>query len=363
MLRPRPTTRRRLPGPAVGAILTAALTGLAAPGWSNTVRAVSWDHNAAANTILTIACSEPIDPASFRSYPVPDPPRTVVVLKDIGGPVEPDVLTIGDHNVERVRLGYKQDRSEPELHIVLDLRSDAVELLDLRLEGTRLYAELGVSPLAVATPTPAPSPSPMPPVTPSPTSSTLPTPTPSPAPTHTAAASPTPVPPVIVPAAAPPRLAAGDAESPPVSELGSAVAGSKPPPGTTVAEAERPSTGAIRVVDIAAGPRGDGSTLLRITADRRLPQGCARILEVDHDPPRIVLSIRGASAPDLRRSLDFEDANLDRVRLVHDAETSTGELHLVLQLSRSGVTASEMNQVGRHLVIRLTPPSSTPSTP
>lgn len=102
-----------------------------------------------------------------------------------------------------------------------------------------------------------------------------------------------------------------------------------------------------------ASLRNDGSTLLRITANGRIPQGIARTLEITDAPPRIILSLRGMSAPDLPRTIDIGDPNLARIRLVHDAETSEGELHLVLHLERPGVSVIELNQVGPHLVLQL----------
>ena len=107
------------------------------------------------------------------------------------------------------------------------------------------------------------------------------------------------------------------------------------------------------MVDISAGDRGDGSTLLRVTADRRLPVGCLRTLEVAGDEPRIIVTLRGVSAPDLPRSLDLDDPLLERVRLVHDAETVEGELHLVLYPAGGRVFVSETAQVGPHVVVQL----------
>jgi hypothetical protein len=68
------------------------------------------------------------------------------------------------------------------------------------------------------------------------------------------------------------------------------------------------------------------------------------------------LTIQGISAPDLPRTISIGDPNLDRIRLIHDAETSTGELHLVLQLERAGVSVIELKQVGPHLVLQLAAP-------
>lgn len=76
------------------------------------------------------------------------------------------------------------------------------------------------------------------------------------------------------------------------------------------------------------------------------------------DQPRIVVTMLGISAPDLPRTIEFDDVNLRRIRLIHDAETSDGELHMVLQPSRAGVAIAEMKQLGSHLVVVLSPPAS-----
>jgi hypothetical protein len=75
------------------------------------------------------------------------------------------------------------------------------------------------------------------------------------------------------------------------------------------------------------------------------------------DPPRIVVTMRGVSAPDLPRAIEFDDVNLRRIRLIHDAETSEGELHMLLQPSQTGVAITEMKQLGQHLVVVLSPPT------
>ena len=120
---------------------------------------------------------------------------------------------------------------------------------------------------------------------------------------------------------------------------------------TPIPVAEAPV--ASHVIDIVATPRGDGSTLLRITADGDLPKGCARHLEVDDDPPRIVLTIRDVSAPELPRSIEIGGQYIERIRLIHDADVSQGELHLVLHLTNPGISVTELKQVGPNLVLRL----------
>jgi hypothetical protein len=107
------------------------------------------------------------------------------------------------------------------------------------------------------------------------------------------------------------------------------------------------------VVDVTVSGRPDGSILVRITADGRIPQGRARFIEVSGDPPRVVVTIRGLSAPDLPRSMKIDEPGIDRIRLIHDAETIDGELHVVLLLARPPLRVETMQQVGPNLVVLL----------
>jgi hypothetical protein len=108
-----------------------------------------------------------------------------------------------------------------------------------------------------------------------------------------------------------------------------------------------------RVVEVSASSRGDGTTLLRITADGKIPLGSSRFIAVAGEPARIIVTMRALRAPDLPRTFALDNPLIDRVRLVHDAETSDGELHLVLQLARANTQVVEMQQIGPHLVLLL----------
>jgi hypothetical protein len=73
-------------------------------------------------------------------------------------------------------------------------------------------------------------------------------------------------------------------------------------------------------------------------------------------PPRLIVSIRSVSAPNLPRTIDAGGPNVDRIRLVHGADTTSGELHLVLQLTHPGVRVVDQRQVGENLVLQLALP-------
>ncbi|MGD8440542.1 MAG: hypothetical protein PVG53_08390, partial [Holophagae bacterium] len=93
-----------------------------------------------------------------------------------------------------------------------------------------------------------------------------------------------------------------------------------------------------------------------ITADGRLPRGHARVMTMSGVPPRLIVSIRSVSAPNLPRTIDAGGPNVDRIRLVHGADTTSGELHLVLQLTHPGVRVVDQRQVGENLVLQLALP-------
>ena len=336
---------------AVAAFTTFLLFGGVRSAAPNTVSAISWDVDSSGRTIVTIVCAEPINAESFRSYPIPDPPRAVVVLEGITKPVQPGVLTVNDRYIRQVRLGHQADLSPPELQVILDLSSNDVRILGIRHDRTRLIVEVGTPavleekliPLPSETPSPSPvvpTPTHGPSETPAPAPSLPPTPTAVPSFTKTPSYPDRPAPPVL----------------PPPSRKPSRVPTLEPTrtPRTLATPTPDPDPiSATRIVDIATSLRGDGSTLIRVTANGRLPLGCARTLEVDDDPPRIILTIRAVSAPNIPRTIEVGDPNLIRVRLIHDAETSEGELHLVLQLARIGISVVEVKQVGPHLVVRL----------
>ncbi len=342
MLRVRPRfhlDRTRLNSAAIAALAALVFTAAPTESVANTVDAISWGHDSDGNTTITIACAEPIGDASFRAYPIADPPRLVVVIEGITNRVKPEMMSIDGRDVSRLRLGYRGTASAPELNVILDLATETAGLVDLQHDGNQLVAVIGSAPEPTATPPPAPSPTPSQrPTEDSPAPTAVPSPTPSPLPPEE------PAPPVL------PTTVATPAATPSPTSTGT------PAQPTVAAPFPTPESGpeiADRIVDVVATLRGDGSTLLRITGNGRLPQGCARTLKIAGEPPRIILSLRGLSAPDLPRTLEIGDPNLSRIRLVHDAETSEGELHLVLQLKRPGVSVIELRQVGPHLAVQL----------
>jgi hypothetical protein len=355
-------------------IVSVVIAG-ASPARGNTVAALSWDHDPTGQTTVTVVCAEDFSTTSFRSYTLNDPPRAVIVMEDVLPVEDPTELLIEDRHVKRIRLVHHPERRPHELLLVFDLQSDSAEIVEIRHDGDRITAVVGLpvstTPAIAATstahpPTVTPTPSPEPTATATPTetsaatATTPPTPTATAEPSATSTQTPTPsAPPTYPDRPAPPVLPITRPPSTPTAAPSS-------PEETRVDATPTPDPEpdvATRVVDIATSIRGDGSTLLRVTANGRIPLGSARYLEVTGEPPRVVVTIRGLSAPDLPRSIEIDDRNIERIRLIHDAETIDGELHLVLHLTGSQISVEKMQQVGPNLVLQLIPTGGETVTP
>jgi len=261
-----------------------------------------WESDASGAVAITITTNADLSAGSYRSYTVPSPPRIVVVIRGISQPLQPATYQVGGRFLDRIRSGLHAERSPPELHLVFDVTDDNVKVLELGHSGPDLRVVVGP---------PRPRP--------------IPTPAPTRTPTPTVEAPRPPVEPTII---------------------------AMPTPFQPSTESLTP-----RVISLTANPRGDASTLVLVTADGPLPEGCARIMEVAGDRARIILTLVGVSAPDLPRTLELGDPVVERVRLIHDAETAAGELHLVFYLRDPDVTVSDINQVGANLVLRLVAPT------
>jgi hypothetical protein len=331
---------------AVFALICAFMLAPARPASANTVEALFHDRDNVGRTVVTVVCRSPLAEGSYRSYRLESPPRAVLVLEDLTETMDPDELTVGNRHIERVRIVHHPERTPPELLFVFDLATDSARILEIRRDGNRLTTVVGggsfptpaVAPRPTITPTPPPPPpsrTPLPVPTLSPTPSPTPAPPSSPQPTYPDR----PAPPVVPPIPRPP------AETPTPNPSPGGVDGTPTPDS-------EPSI-ASRVVDITVSARSDGSTLLRITADGTIPQGRARYIEVAGEPPRVVVTIRGLSAVDLPRTMEIDSPGIDRIRLIQDAETIEGELHVVIHLARAGIGVETMQQVGPHLVFLL----------
>jgi len=344
------------------AFLLAVIGSLAARDiTAATLTSLSWENLGEDRTAIVLSISGELAEEELRHYPLLDPAREVIVLSDTGTSISEGELVVSNRIIAKFRLVRHPERRPAELRVVIDLADPDARIVELSRSDGRIRVTLGSTGSFAPTPT----------STSAPTATSTPTAT-IPPPTPTATLTPTPTPivepsetPTATPTSPAQRTAATTTSTatPPISSS-AAVA----PPAT---DAPRPSesTGiaapeptpkvdpalATRIVEVAASPRVDGSSLVRITADGVLPTGAARYLEVDSEPPRVIVTIRGVAAPDLPRTVTLGDAIATSARLIHDPEIGVGELHLVLQLSGDGAAVAEMKQIGPHLVLRLAP--------
>lgn len=307
-------------------------------------------------TRVLLDFDEDIQPTCWRSFRLTDPdPREVLVLRGIAAKWEPATLEVDDPLVERIRIGLHPERNPSELHLVIDLSTADARIIDARASGSLLVLLVGRP--GSAPPVKAP---PQPPVTatPRPQQHAIP-----PSPTLTAVAAATPA------ATAPPD----QTPTPQVVPLSTGVTEPTPAPGPAALIAPRPlpdttdSTPAPprdpsrpQIIRIAVTPQGTDGTLIQITADRSLPFGAHRLVSIDRDAPRAVLSLKGVEiGPGVERILHFDDANLASVRLVAADDVAPHEVHLVLSLTNADVKLREIAARGDHLVIsveRITDP-------
>ncbi|MEX1309497.1 MAG: hypothetical protein AB1Z65_03675 [Candidatus Sulfomarinibacteraceae bacterium] len=335
--------------PALGfvVITVAGMLSIGSSVHANSVQALYREHGPAGQTVITVVFRSPVAEGSYRTYRLEDPARAVLALEDVTDAMEPDELNVGDRHVERLRMIHHPERTPQELLLVFDLATDSADILEIRRNDERLTVFVALAPgsspndgagMAVSPTLPPPTSTPVAVATltptPSPTQTHRP---PSPVPVYADRPAPPVVPPISRPAAATPTAATSHSQ---IDET--------PTPDPD------PKT-ASRVVDVTVSDRTDGSTLVRITADGRIPQGRARFIEIAGEPPRVVVTVRGLSAPDLPRSMEIDEPGIDRIRLIHDAETIDGELHIVLHLAGPRARVETMQQVGPHLVVLLVP--------
>ena len=71
-------------------------------------------------------------------------PRVLIKLRGIERPYNPARFTVEDQNLIRVRTGFHPEHEEPQLHVVLDLTSTEVVIMDREIIGSRLLVSLGL---------------------------------------------------------------------------------------------------------------------------------------------------------------------------------------------------------------------------
>lgn len=349
----------------MGSMLLVGTTRNAA---ANNVTSLSRGHDPQGGTVVTVTFAEEVSPRLVRSFLLENPPRAVVAIEGVDRSLDAGELPIGDRYVATARLVHHADQTPPELLVVLDLTEPGPAVIDLSVEGDRLAFTVGMptdaieatvtptlpAPVATPTPTPIPEPTrtPEPTETPEPTNTPKPTQTPqptrtptatsTPAPPSTPTPSPTPTPSDTLPSTPPPTAAPAATPTPAGAFF--------PPPESTPAAT---TVTASRIEEITLSNRNDGSTLLLVAADGRLPRGCARHTKITGTEPRIIVTLRDITAPDLARTSTFQDANIERIRIIHDIETVQNELHLLISPTSDAVEIRRMEIAGSNLVLLL----------
>ena len=345
-------------------------------------------------TVVEIAADGPFTADSARYFHLSgELPRGVLRIRGITSRYRPYTTEVGDANVHRIRAGHHPEFDPPELHLVFDLVSDSVRISELARDGHRLRVHLSDSgrrsSVEEATPAPASTPTPRPTATPPATATPRPTTTPTPAPASTptprptatpsatptarAAATPTPAPaatstpaPTATRAALPTATASPTAAREPEATGSAASPSPTSPPKSSNYRVWGDSRPPLReqgyqvrrepartVTEIVTSDRGDGSSVLRITANGEYDSGSFRHLETVSDPLRDILLIRGVEISASPLNLDVEDPNLEQVELTLDRESRPPYLRVELRFTGPAVQVERVTAQGRHLVVLL----------
>jgi hypothetical protein len=107
------------------------------------------------------------------------------------------------------------------------------------------------------------------------------------------------------------------------------------------------------VTEIVTSDRGDGSSVLRISADGEYPAESFRHLETPADPLRDILLIRGVEISNSPLLLDVDDPNLEGLELTLDRESRPPYLRVELRFTGPQVWVERVTSQGRHLVVLL----------
>ncbi len=302
-------------------------------------------------TVVFVANSD-FQPFGSRHYRISDgAPREVFHLRGITSVLEPNDIEVGDDNVIRIRLGLHLEHKPPELHAVFDLTNGGILIEGVSRDGNRLTVSF-VAPGAKQTPasiTVVPTATPTLTATPTATATATATATPTPTAVATMIATVAAVSTAIPPEAltpAPTMKSPHSIETP----------GSPIPEATLHLTEDQADEDAMIVSEIAVSRWPDGSTLVRISADRDIPQDRISHFRLFGEPPRYVITVSGAKAPELPGVVDFGDPNLRRVRLIRRSVNEVGELQFVLELAATGATIEKVAHQGAHIALRIVPP-------
>jgi len=107
----------------------------AAPsGPATEVLAVVWSGFGSGTTVL-VRTDGLIVEDRVQAYPMLDPPRLLVQLRDILVPYPEYHIDVGTDEVDQIRIGHHPELRRPSIYVVLDLASDGVVLDEVEIDG------------------------------------------------------------------------------------------------------------------------------------------------------------------------------------------------------------------------------------
>lgn len=130
---PRHPTPQTRPNPPAAAVAPASR-----------VVDISWRRTDSATEVV-IETNGGLVPARARHFVMDNPPRYIVRLLGIAHPYEPFELPVGTPQVSRIRVGFHQEKSPPELHVVLDLAGSSQRAVRYHLGARSVTVTIGTS--------------------------------------------------------------------------------------------------------------------------------------------------------------------------------------------------------------------------
>ena len=252
-------------------------------------------------TRVVILGDRPFQPFTYRVHTIDEaPPRVVVRLRGISGP--PPVATLGapDGPLRRVRLGQHPETDPPQLHVVLDLASATARVVEARHEGQRLVVTVARPQGTARHPESDP-----------------------------------PAPPVAGRFGGEPRLAT------------QAWTVRGPAAGST--------TGRPSLCEVVLSPRGDGSSLLRITTSRPVAGDQIR-LRPGAGPRELVVELDGVVLGGTPPAMEPGHSTLTRISADPvPPKGATPRVRLRLELPAASVEVLRLAHHDVHLVLHLGP--------
>jgi hypothetical protein len=103
----------------------------------NQIRLVTWKSLDGGGTQITLRGNGRFSPSNLVQARLPN--RLVLKLRGIDWPLRDPVQQVDSPEVRRIRSGFHPKADGNEVHIVLDLAEDTVELRDIQIEGNDIH--------------------------------------------------------------------------------------------------------------------------------------------------------------------------------------------------------------------------------